>query len=324
MIFYSIKLLFAYNIFINVSFKILLLISSINWMLLKKITLPVIVFFALLALISCNILDPEEEIPSYISIEKISFKTNVFGDNNSHEISDAWVYVDDQIVGVYQLPARFPVLFSGKKTITVKPGIKLNGIKNTRAAYPFYQSYDTTLILTPAQSVYLSPKTSYSQNAEIVWWETFENPNITLKKALTSDTTFKLSPNTGIDYFEYGGKFAGVINLTQMKSYFECITDTLYVLSSGDRASFLELNYKTNNSFTISVIVVSSKGIIPEEYLTINPSDTWKKIYVNLTPITNLYSDVYGYKIFFHHRINAGVTEAKILIDNIKLIKVKA
>ena len=66
---------------------------------------------------------------------------------------------------------------------------------------------------------------------------------------------------------------------------------------------FLELDYKNTNSFTVSIEIITASGIDIEEYLTINKSDTWKKIYVNLTPETGLYSSVNGYKIFFNHRL---------------------
>ena len=114
-------------------------------------------------------------------------------------------------------------------------------------------------------------------------------------------------------------KYLGIINLTSDKSYFQCITDTSYTMPFGYKY-FLELDYKNTNSFTVSIEIITASGIDIEEYLTINKSDTWKKIYVNLTPETGLYSSVNGYKIFFNHRLDSGTSEGMVLLDNIKLV----
>ena len=62
-------------------------------------------------------------------------------------ITDAWVYLNDNLQGVYELPANFPVLAKGNQTLRVKAGIKLNGISSTRSPYPFYESFIDTIDL---------------------------------------------------------------------------------------------------------------------------------------------------------------------------------
>ena len=76
------------------------------------------------------------EIPSYMTIENITLDQN-----STHNITDAWVYIDDNLQGVYELPANFPLLAQGKHKLRVKAGIKDNGIAGTRIPYPFYSSY---------------------------------------------------------------------------------------------------------------------------------------------------------------------------------------
>jgi hypothetical protein len=271
---------------------------------------------------SCNIINPSEQIPSYISIDKFIFKTNVSFDTDSYSITDAWVEIDGTPVGTYEIPAKFPVLYSGKHKITIRAGILLNGISATRAIYPFYVPLeDTTVNLIAGKVIKITPHTTYYKNLNFKWTENFENPNISLKKTLKSDTTISITPNTGDNYFEYGGKFLGLVKLTPAKPYFECITDTSYTLPYSNSPSFLELNYKSNNSFSVTIEILTLGGLHIEEYVTINPSDVWKKIYVNLTPVTNIYStNATGYKIIFNHYIDVNVSQGTILLDNIKLI----
>lgn len=92
----------------------------------RKISLAVTGIFIISSLISCKKTDL---VPSYIHIEKIDVSTvyELYG-SDSHKITDAWVYVDGDLQGIYELPATFPILATGQHTIMVRPGIKLNGI----------------------------------------------------------------------------------------------------------------------------------------------------------------------------------------------------
>src|ERR1039457_4232719 len=88
---------------------------------------------------SCEKFSGDQTIPAYLKIDSIyiTTKTETQG-SASHSITDAWVYVDDQFIGAYQMPARFPVLKEGKHKVEVFAGIKKDGIAATRTPYPFY------------------------------------------------------------------------------------------------------------------------------------------------------------------------------------------
>jgi hypothetical protein len=93
-----------------------------------KITLLLFLFIPLL--FSCNKFDGDQTIPSYIHIDKITVVDNPTLNEGSlsNKITDAWVYVDEELIGAFELPATFPVLKKGKHKISIHPGIKLNGI----------------------------------------------------------------------------------------------------------------------------------------------------------------------------------------------------
>ena len=44
----------------------------------------------------------------------------------TENITDVWVYIEDNLQGVYEIPVEFPVLEEGIKNIRVKAGIKAN------------------------------------------------------------------------------------------------------------------------------------------------------------------------------------------------------
>ena len=90
----------------------------------------------LLILLSSCKKEPVNKIPGFIKIDDI-----ILNNNTTDNITDAWVYINDQLQGVYELPAHFPVLEIGKNKLRIRAGIKNNGIASSRAAYPFYSSY---------------------------------------------------------------------------------------------------------------------------------------------------------------------------------------
>jgi len=94
----------------------------------------VMVFFSVWNLSSCNLINPEENAPGFIEVNDFVFNptpTSIeMGSSNSSRISDVWVYVDNKFLGAYELPARFPVLKTGKQKILLTPGIELNGCES--------------------------------------------------------------------------------------------------------------------------------------------------------------------------------------------------
>ena len=78
-----------------------------------------IILFISTALSACEIINPDEKIPGYIYIDSIIVKTNLgYQGSNSQNISDVWINIEDEtenkLLGIYQLPAKFPVLKTGK------------------------------------------------------------------------------------------------------------------------------------------------------------------------------------------------------------------
>jgi hypothetical protein len=69
-------------------------------------------FASLLIVSSCELINPVEEIPSFIQIDSFVMEDNVLADEGSlsHDIRDAWVFIDDEMIGIYELPARIPIL----------------------------------------------------------------------------------------------------------------------------------------------------------------------------------------------------------------------
>lgn len=255
--------------------------------------------------------------PSYIAIDSIGFTTTSLQGTASHNITDAWVYVDDEIQGIYELPCRFPVMAEGTHKITIRAGIKINGIASTRMYYPFYEPCHYYVNLVKDSTLTLSPSTTYNASVVFAWMENFEDGGLSLER--TSKSQADISKTSDLaDVFE--GNYSGKIVLDSNKLFFECYTIENYNLN-GNAINFLELNFKTNYNMYIGIFAYLTNQTNQRSVLVLNETDTWKKIYVNLSNAVQENITAENYKIFFGIVKDSTDSEVPaVFLDNIKLI----
>ena len=273
---------------------------------------------------SCELYNPAEPVPAYIHIDKISLTTNLDGSQGtkSSKISDAWVYIDEQLIGCFELPATFPVLYEGRHQIKIRPGIKVNGIAATRAPYPFYTIFDTTVNnLQKGLKINLSPIVKYRTNITFNFMENFENSGTIISKSPTLgvDTVMQVIHFPNPNVFE--GSASGIVYLDTAHTFFECVSATSYILPKNGVDLFLEFNYKCNHEFKVGVFAhTGTSGTSQSEALTLNPSAAWNKAYIYLTPVVSSSINATDFNIFFGMMNFNKADSVSMLIDNIKLI----
>lgn len=261
--------------------------------------------------------EPLDLTPSYISIDSIGLTNTSFQGTNSHSITDAWVYINDQVQGVYELPAKFPVLAEGMQKITIRPGIKINGIASTRMFYPFFEPIEYNINLVKDSTVQLSPVTSYHPSVNFAWLEDFEDGGISIERTNKSQVDISKTSNPQ-EVFE--GNYSAKIVLDSNRIMFECYTISAYILN-GNAINFLELNYKNNYDLHVGVFAYLSGETVQRSVLVLNKTDVWKKIYINLTNAVTENITATNFKVFFGILKADGDTEIPtVYLDNIKLI----
>lgn len=281
------------------------------------------VVFALLSLIlsSCIKNNPD---PSWLTIEKwtLTANPNLSGNEGElfHNISEAWVYVNDDCLGVFELPVKIPVLKSGSVNIKVYPGIKNNGVSATKKIYPFLKVYELNTTLTPNQNTQLSPSTQYVENTNFII-EDFEGANV----------NFVNDPNTSIanyvldnfDLQSFNGNTYARVQLNQNDSMWVAYTTFNSYLPKGKEV-YLEIDYYTTNHVVTGLIAISPAGIKRNINYQLNRSTPqnvkWKKIYLDLRELIGA-SDANAY---FDHSFEAlkhsDSDQTEIRIDNIKVV----
>lgn len=271
----------------------------------------------LVGLGGCELLDEEEPIPAYIYINDIVLTTTVGEGSSANAITDAWVFVNNQLIGAFELPATVPILGRGEHNIEIFAGISENGIKRVREVYPFYTPYRIAknLIAGTVDTIY--PQITYNDAVAFQFIEDFENSNIFGIDLDGSAASFVSITRT--EAFE--GQRSATINLVDNEP-FQVGTATVFDLPTEDSNTpiFLELNYKNTIPFEVGIIAYQNNEISDLIYpVGLNPSDEWKKVYINLTDEAGqLTGNAYQIGIRVH-AASANSNEV-IRLDNIKLL----
>ncbi len=278
-----------------------------------NILLLIVILF--LFFTSCEIINPGEDVPSYIRVESISLVTDsVTQGSASNKITDVWLYVDDQPLGVYEMPVSIPVLAGGTHYISVRAGIIVNGIAATRVYYPFYTFYNDTINLIRGSVTTISPVVHYFSGTIFALEESFSGPGYDIVRSTASDTTYQVINNQ--NSFEGG---TGAAYLDASHPVFECEPfDSLQLPMNSP--VYMELNYKSNTDFSVSMRAITSQLTYNIFVLNIRATTEWKKIYINLTDWLALYPGAYGYKPYIHLERNSDVGDAQLFFDNFKVV----
>lgn len=271
------------------------------------------IYYALVLIVlvsGCEVINPSEEIPSYIEIIDISV------DEDNSAVTDAWVYVDDYLVGSYDLPAHFPVLKSGEVEITVRPGIRVNGIAVTRGFYSFYNEWSKNVTLKEGETTVLTPSTEYKTALSFPWVEDFESIAMTVEPF--DSTTLNFSRVDTVSDAPSGK--VGVIKL---------LTDTIFTVQSTEQFElpasgdiYLELSYKSDVTFELAWRVknLATTLISDNRLYQFNPSDEWQHVYIYLSNFVDDYDASIDRFRFLFGAVNIEDEPKYLYIDNIKLI----
>ena len=283
---------------------------------------------AVFLLSACDKFEGDQTVPSYLGIDSLGFycDNDIQGTSNQ-KIVDAWVYVDDDLIGGFEMPALIPVLKSGIHKLEIRPGIILNGIPDTRAPYPCIKPIiidEFDLYIDSTVTAYGT--TTYYDNAEFVWMEDFEDPSLAIHESINSDTVIYITEpaNAQGAFLDDHSQYSGISYLDETRPYVQLVSDNGndggFVFDRGDFI-FLELNYRNNVSVVVGLYIeLADQTIEQRSFLIISPTDAWKKIYVNFTPIVNETTDAVNYKVYFEAYHSAGIEDEYIMLDNLKLV----
>jgi len=277
----------------------------------------------LILLCSCIKNNPD---PSWIEVGTwtINANPNLGGDEGelNHNISEAWVYINDEIIGVFEVPFKIPVLKNGECNIKIYPAVKNNGISATKKIYPFLKPYEINANLIQNETLAINPATMYHDNLNF-WVEDFEDISIALENDPNTSAANYIVSNDQLQSFN--GNYYGKVNLNSTDSSWIAYTTAQKYLPYGQEI-YLEIDYKNDINVVTGLIAISQNGIVNNPHIQLNAqADTatvWKKIYIDLRELVNNQASGSYFEQSFMAQLDLenGQSSGEICIDNIKLI----
>ncbi len=236
----------------------------------------------------------------------------------THNFSNAWVYVDGKVIGVFEVPCKIPVLTSGEHKITLFPTILNNGISSTKKIYPFVKPYEITLTMTEGESYAISPQTMYYDNVHF-WIEDFENANVKLvEDTQYSLTTLQVENNTSIGPW---GKY-GHVHVTSTDSMWVGVTTDQMLLPKSGAEVYFEINYRNDNSilYGLQTFTSGTQADFPLVQMNAQNNMIWKKMYIDLKTNVSSATSANYFKHFLRISYSNGLSAGDAFIDNIKVV----
>ena len=281
--------------------------------------IPFLVILSLLY--SCIKNNPD---PSWLEVNEWQLNSNIELSDQEGElterITDAKVYVNDDLLGIFEVPFRIPILKSGPSNIKVYPVVVNNGISATKKLYPFLNYYEIDADLVQNETLTINPVTTYKSITNF-WVEDFEDINISIENdPNTSLANLQLS-NENLNSFN--GNFYGKVHLTTVDSSWVAYTTDQLGIPKGSNC-YLEIDYYVTNDLYTGIVFVSPDGINNNVNIRLNGQEVenaeWKKIYIELSELISASPNQATFLQSFTAFIDNESSEGLILLDNIKVL----
>lgn len=269
----------------------------------------------------CSLFEPEP-LPAYLIIPELQFTTDYSTQGTeSHRITEVWVFANARMVGAYELPATVPILADGPTDLQLFPGIKNNGKATFRQIYPLIGDVAVNKVLEPLRKDTIVPHFTYRPNASIILVDDFETANV-----------FRLDDNvqgTMEPIAEPSLVFEGERSLHLSLSETEVITriktnEQQYQLP-GNRLSWLEMNYRCDNTMAVGLEANGPSGTQREFTVVLGPTTgtsgvpEWRKVYIELLPIVSVFPGS-TFELVIEAVKDQNNSTANLWFDNFKIV----
>lgn len=263
--------------------------------------------------------------PVWLEINEWTLESNINNDTEpdflSHNFTDVWVYVDNKVIGVFEVPCKIPILINGdNKNIKLYPTIRNNGIGAKKKIYPFMEVDERNMNLVPGETYTFNPKTRYSYAAKF-WTEDFDSNQAQLEpdnSISTADWGIESDPQ-----IELSGNFLHISPTTDKPLWVGVTTEAL-ALPKGSEV-YLEVNYRNTVSILTGIkALTTAGGTTDNPNISMNAQSVddlkWKKIYIQLGEIVSYSTSAYAFKQYFKVQLPETLSAADVYIDNIHVV----
>lgn len=268
---------------------------------------------------ACTFSDNDSYTPAYLLLSDPAITVRPDEGAPVSGIQDAWVIIDGQLLGVFPLPAKVPVIPTGKEmAIQITAGVKENADRNISVEYPFYQPLKTSLTPVAGESYTIDLDYQFKDETYFDFTEGFENSLHLLTYDLDGNTESKLTLTSEDKAF---GNKAGLVVVDKENDDVE-FTNESYFSNNNNKGGnvYLEFDYKSEEAIYVGTQVNTFGAEVLQYKVLLAPSDVWKRAYINLTdeisrPGVVSYRPVF--RVLYEKKQKAF---SKAYLDNAKLV----
>jgi hypothetical protein len=286
-----------------------------------KAFLKYILFFSFIIGVfgGCDDFRNPDQIPAFLFIDYPTKTPGVGEGASSHNITEAYLYINDEFLGAYTPGRSYPVLNTGRTKITIFFGIRMNNLDDMPNIYNIYGRYEVMMDFEPGRTDTIRPDARYAPAANFVYVEDFEGPHIyTVDLDNDPATSLRLVAGGPAE----GGQ-CGMLTVTEANPVTEVGTEQQYLISTIGNPVFMEIDYRGNTDLYIGLIGYDNLNPpLPFYKIHLFPRDEWRKVYIELTEeIIQLRRQNYRFTLMAIYNPTLNITEQQVFVDNIKLIK---
>lgn len=262
--------------------------------------------------IACNLINPAEPVPAYIRVHDPKVITLAAQGSASENISNYWLFVNNQAVGVYNRTGNYPLVAEGTTKLAFLAGIKDNGVSNLRVVYPFYTADTITTTLNPNGTIDIYPTFRYISGTQFKVLEDFELGSVLISSNASNPLVRSSLPE---DVFE--GSFSAKIKLDSITPGIELLSIDPFTLPLLGFDIYIELNYKSDVPFVVGLQSMSTSQKFYQ--WTITPKSEWNKIYLNAKSLVNTTNNT-SWKLLIYSAPDTLTGTKYIYLDNVKVL----
>lgn len=275
--------------------------------------------FLALVLSSCSFFDQDSYEPAYLAIDEVTMDVKPGQGETTHQIKDVWVYLKGELLGVYPLPTKVPILVEGTEQVEIDvfPGIRNNGAIGQPFIYALIEKESLNLEMSPGETVTKNLAFRYVPNVKFDFIEDFENSNsLTYNPSDSARAEIKISSVDPIS-----GDYSGYIALDADKKILYSGTNLEFDRNNnGGKDTYLEMDYKNSVPFIVGLEIRKNDKVNQVLKIVLNEREDWNKIYIDFTQEL-IDPEIQSYRLIIAADIT-GISQksGEIYLDNLKLI----
>ncbi len=258
------------------------------------------------------------EIPAYLHIQPFVVNVPASQGTARQNLSDAMVFINEEYLGIFELPATFPVLSLGATRVRVYPVVRQNGLRSNPVINPMFTFDSMTVNLRANITDTIRPRTAYSPTTQILYIESFESQNHSFNNNYDKNTRLRFISTEG----GYENK-SGQIILTRADTniVMQKASSNRFVLPSSYQSLFLEMDYKCDSELGVGFIGFDPQTLNETALIKtfLYPRKTWNKVYVNITSEAKATKSS-EIRFYVASRLSDTLSRGEIWIDNLKIL----